>query len=543
MRPLISFEVRRPHRIAAAIAIFGLLASAACSALLNRSTTECHTNADCLSLGVLPSCEQGACVNTGIPCFVGAPDSSLDYENACTTGADNTTNGAYVVFDDCTALGVCVPDGGPALAAPMNPPAATSNTPPPTVTQSCQSLAGTDVVYATGSSNFPTLLAAVAPLLAFGLGDSGAPGPSVVWQTTNSCTGVQSVYGPNSTGTPYLMQDPDAGSPASAYAQYYGPDGKTTPCLVGDGGVPVDVGESDVYPSTCPAYSSYTSPGLVPDIHGPIQAMAFVVPYTSHANSISQEAARDVFGTGGMNSVMSSWNQQYVPWVNPAYYAIRNKNTGTQQMIGKAIGVPADQFWGIDQGSASEVVNFLIAQASGVNADEAIGILSVAVYDSDRSNLTLNLSNMRTLAYQAAGQHAAYLPDSTAASFDKQNVRDGHYPIWGPLHLFYSNSNATAMTATSFVNYFGGSTLAESLIDAFISASLIPPCAMSVQRVPQQVGEELGPLEPSTVQSCDCHFLQKVLPSPSLPPECLACTSDSQCPATGRTTCFLGYCE
>jgi ABC-type phosphate transport system substrate-binding protein len=382
--------------------------------------------------------------------------------------------------------------------------------------------------------------------LATGLGDSGAAGPSVVWQTSNSCTGVQSVYGPNSTGTPYMMQDPDAGSPASAYAQYYGPDGKTTACLVGDGGVPVDVGESDVYASTCPAYSSYTNQMQVPDIHGPIQAMAFVVPKTSHATSISQEAAREVFGTGGMNGVMSSWNPTYVPWIDPTFYAIRNKNTGTQQMIGKAIGVPADQFWGIDQGSASEVVNFLIAQASGANADEAIGILSLSVYDSDRSNPTLNLNNMQTLAYQAAGQRAAYLPDSTAASYDKQNVRDGHYPIWGPLHFFYLNSNLNSnlTAATAFVNYFGGATIAESLIDAFISANLIPACAMNVQQVPQQVGEELGPLEPSTVQSCDCHFLQKVLSPPSsLPPECLECSSNGQCPETGRTTCFLGYCE
>jgi hypothetical protein len=107
-----------------------------------------------------------------------------------------------------------------------------------------------------------------------------------------------------------------------------------------------------------------------------------------------------------------------------------------------------------------------------------------------------------------------------------------------------SNLNSNLTAATAFVNYFGGATIAESLIDAFISANLIPACAMNVQQVPQQVGEELGPLEPSTVQSCDCHFLQKVLSPPSsLPPECLECSSNGQCPETGRTTCFLGYCE
>ena len=66
---------------------------------------------------------------------------------------------------------------------------------------------------------------------------------------------------------------------------------------------------------------------------GPIQAMIFVVPSISGQTAITAEAARAVFGAGGDNGMA-------VPWTNPDLYFVRNVNTGTQQMIGHAIGVP-----------------------------------------------------------------------------------------------------------------------------------------------------------------------------------------------------------
>ena len=41
------------------------------------------------------------------------------------------------------------------------------------------------------------------------------------------------------------------------------------------------------------------------------------------------------------------------------------------------------------------------------------------------------------MTYQLCG----YLPDSTGTSFDKKNVRDGHYWLWGAQH-FYGLVNA-----------------------------------------------------------------------------------------------------
>ena len=62
-------------------------------------------------------------------------------------------------------------------------------------------------------------------------------------------------------------------------------------------------------------------------------------------------------------------------------------------------------------------------------ADVSIGILSIDYADKNRGNL-------RSLFLQSKDQRCGYLPDSNKNAFDKINVRDGHYPLWGYVHFF-----------------------------------------------------------------------------------------------------------
>jgi len=536
MRFQASIELTRLRQLFRPVAALALFACAACTWLLNRDTTQCHTDADCLQYGVQPSCQNGACVDTGTPCFLGTPQANSDFLNACTVSSRSS-------FDDCARLGVCVADGGPPL---VTPPAANdagsgasdagsaasdagSTAPPMRSLPNCSDLPsgprGSGTVYVTGSSNFPTLLARVAPILASGVPAIGmAPAPAVVYLTTSSCTGADAVFGPS--GGSYMLRDPPAGASLSQYAQYYKPDGTAQPCSLGPTGTPVDVGEADIYSTTC--NSAYVTISAT-DTPGPIQAMAFVVPSLSDQLSISAEAAREVFGTGGNGG-------RVAPWTNPDRYYVRNKNTGTQQMIGRAIGVPPGQFWGIDRHTAQNLHDSLQALTSDpVEAEQAIGIIAVDVYDSSRNNL-------RALAYKAPGQTSAFLPDSTATSYDKQNVRDGHYPIWGPLHFF--TPNQASPQALAFLTYFNGATLAGPLLDAFIQASLIPLCAMKVDRAQDQ---ELGAIRSfAPTHSCECYFLKGAQrpesPPTPLPAECKTCTTQSDCPPS-RVCSTHGFCE
>jgi hypothetical protein len=259
--------------------------------------------------------------------------------------------------------------------------------------------------------------------------------------------------------------------------------------------------------------------------------MAFVVPGTSTETSISAEAAFMVFGRGGKNG----GGEPLSPWADPSLYYVRNANTGTQQMIGRAIGVPAEKFWGVDRSSAKRVAETL-PLLDPMLAQKAIGIISVDFYDSNRVGL-------KALAFDAFGQGCAYLPDSTPFSYDKRNVRDGHYPIWGPLHFFAAASNGvpTSSAALSFLGVVSGNVAAgdvpNKLLDAYIGASLVPACAMSVQR-----STELGPLVPYAPRGqCGCYFEAKA--TGKTPSECAVCVASNDCVDPKRPFCSHGFCE
>jgi hypothetical protein len=259
--------------------------------------------------------------------------------------------------------------------------------------------------------------------------------------------------------------------------------------------------------------------------------MTFVVPGISTQRSISAEAAFAVFGRGGKNADSDA----VTPWDNTSLYYVRNANTGTQQMIGRAIHLGADQFWGIDRKTAKTLADTL-PLLDPPRAEKAIGIISVDYYDANRTRL-------KALAFQATGQRQAYLPDSGPFATDKRNVRDGHYPIWGPLHFFATAANGvpTSAAALAFLNVVADNvsqeSISERLLDAYIGASLVPTCAMMVTR-----DTELGPLSAFAPRGqCGCYFEQKATGRSSA--DCSVCKTSQDCTGKSRPFCSHGFCE
>lgn len=493
-----------------------LMTSAACTALLDHDATQCRSDEDCAHFGDHPYCQAGACVSSGLgptSCFYGTPQQPQDFMNQCSTAQ-------CLSFDNCQRLGLCDAGGEDADAGLVSPPvpeggststASDAGDAAPVMPSCADPGSGrAQVVYLTGSSNFPPLLAKLAPLII-------ATGFTPVYQVTNSCTGVKAVFG---SGAAQMMTDPAPG-PGAKYATYFAADGSSTSCTLGPGGAQVDVGESDIFSTTCDGYGP--PGGGVGEFLGPVQAMVFVVPGNSQETAITAAAAREVFGAGGGSAA---------PWTDPSLYFVRNANTGTQQQIGHAIGVPANAFWGIDRGSAANVDALMKVISDPNIAEQAIGIISADYYDDDRANLV-------ALAFEADGQDCAYLPDSTSYKKDKQNVRDGHYPIWGPVHFFAAVSEGvpTSAGAQAFVSVVSVPNVPKTLLDAFIGSSLVPSCAMNVAR-----SEELGPL--STFEppfGCGCYFEASLNGAAS--PGCAACATASDCTDPTRPACNLGYCE
>jgi hypothetical protein len=248
--------------------------------------------------------------------------------------------------------------------------------------------------------------------------------------------------------------------------------------------------------------------------------MAFVAPPASSQRVISAEAAREVFGTGG-NAGKSA------PWIDPTYMFIRSSTTGTNNIISLGIGVPAKKWWGIDKKTAGNMRDNIITVDPG-SSEKTIGILSMDFANKAKQNLHI-------LAFQARGQLAGFLPDQQGATNDKINVRDGHYPLWGVIHIYTKlNGGLPSAQASAFINQFALPKPDQELLDATIATGNVPVCAMKVAR-----STEMGPLSPFTPGfGCGCYFELKVNGGTS----CTKCNGPADCPAA-RPACNIGYCE
>lgn len=364
----------------------------------------------------------------------------------------------------------------------------------------CKAL--TNPLYVAGSSAVKPLLVQLGTALA-----KANPPVTLVYQSQGSCTGVAAIVDKTTikgTGTHW--------SPSASGDQT---------CDLDLAGTKVDVGVSDVFAESCPGV---TKPASVGDFFGPVQVMTFVVPAASSQTSISAEAAYLTFGLG-LNGAAS-------PWTDEAQTFCRSETSGTQQMLAKAIGVPANKwsFCSSQKGSG----DVLSAVAASTSPEKAIGILAADVADGNRDKV-------KRLALQSYGQTCGFWPDSSPTAFDKASVRDGHYNAWGPLHFLTdvgADAKPTNALAAQVIGYFTGDTEPPADIDLLAleaKAYTVPPCAMHVRR-----DSEIGPLmSVAPAKACGCAFESK-LGTPSA--SCQACTADSACPSA-TPHCNFGFCE
>jgi hypothetical protein len=486
------------------------LANSGCSLLLDRSN-QCRTDDDCVKFGGHPYCQSGVCVPSGLGpdgCVFGTPKSQSDYLNGCTTAA-------WQKFDNCARLGMCSSSTmPPSTVDPSNqaiPPLVNPVTPP---TTPCSSISP-NIIYMYGTADFAPMLKAVQPLLS-----SGTPSYRAVYLNASSCAGVSSVF----DSTKRMINNPAMGATPN-YAFYFDENGVQTSCLLDTGGNTVDIGVSNLYAPTCNTPTTMYTPGTtVSDYTGPIVPFALSVPAASSQVAISAEAAHMVFGLGG-KAAMGSGLKDAAPWTDPTFYFIRNSSSGSTVLSALSFNVPRTKFWGIDRLSTDNLRDSMLASTA---AEQSIGILSIVDADTNRGNL-------RTLFLQSAGQSCGYLPDSDKNSFDKMNVRDGHYPLWGYQHFFtpVGPGGVPSDAAKAFVTRISVSRLDQTLINNIIAASLVPQCAMKVVRT-----SEVGDFAPQTGLSCGCYFDFKTTGKAS----CTKCQSSSDCPSD-HSACNYGFCE
>lgn len=485
-----------------------LLAGAGCTVALDRDDKQCSVNADCEKFGGFPTCENNVCVASGLGpegCInTSDPKNQSEYLNACSTSK-------CVPFDNCARLGLCT-DGQalPAARAPSNPTIPPLVNPVPAPTQMCNAGAA-NVIYMFGAADFAPLLQAAQPLLS-----ANNPPYRAVFQNASSCAGVNSIF----DSTKRLMRDP-ANPQSGGWAFYFDDSGKQVNCLLDPAGNTIDIGVSDLYAPTC--NQAYQPGPVVGEYIGPVVPFVLSVPATSGEQSISVEAAHAVFGHGG--KMNDSRFKDAMPWTDPSYYFVRNSGAASTVLTSLLVDVPANAFWGVDRLSTENLRDSLLASTA---VNQSIGIVSIDYNDKNRDNL-------RALYLQAAKQKCGYQPDSTPTSYDKANVRDGHYPLWGYVHFFtrLGPGGVPSAAASAMVLRFAVPRLEQSLIDNIIAASLIPQCAMKVSRT-----SEVGDFAPQNNFQCGCYFDFKTKGKTS----CQQCTTAENCPASAPA-CNYGYCE
>jgi hypothetical protein len=402
-------------------------------------------------------------------------------------------------------------------------------------------------VYIAGSSASKPYLQQIAQVL---------PSVTLIYASSASCVGIGDIVTANQT------------EPGSGFSQITSAGALVT-CTGGANPYPainVDIGVSDVYPETCITPSVGTLPAGYELFNGAIQAMEIVEPYTMTQSqfSISADAAYVVFGYAGQPYMGNTY--AITPWTIPNEIFTRGDTSGTQLMVATAIKLNGAKWLsalGAEAGAAQIIGSSgtMLTDVETATTDAAIGILSNATVDPNKK-----LGGVEPLAFQASGQDCAYYPDSQLSTFDKINVRQGRYEIWGYEHFVTNvtggkpvvNPNAQSNPAVSanadvqaVINVLTHTNITSTstpsivqVVGAETAAYFIPQCAMQVMRT-SEIGAEASYQPP---EGCGC--LYESLPhggAGNTSSYCQTCTKASEktdCTVKPYTTCNdFGYCE
>ena len=433
-------------------------------------------------------------------------------------GSDAGTDTAADTATDSTVADSSTTDAGSDTAT-TDAGADTADAPPPP--PRCSTLSGGNVVYLTGASAVTIFIGYLAQALA-----ASTTPMTVVYVTQGSCNGVGAVLNP---ATGLLKGNADYWLGDTSIT----PDAARKSCQLDSAGVAPDIGISDVYATSCFDLPSGLPAGIQ-NFPGPVQTMAFVVPESSTQRSISSEGGYLVYGFGGSTYPVP-------PWTDLTHLYTRFPTSGPQTMIAAQIGLPPDRWLGPVQSGSGPMQSALIAAnaAGPAVSEKTIGILSSTYADDFRATLSI-------LAFKDRGQKVAFFPDLKHDTYDRKNVRDGHYALWGPLNMIthVDSVGRAAPNAQRFINVVNGveTLTAVEIVELYAQRHIVPTCAMTVTR--DVDGGPIRPFKPA--KGCGCYFEEKA--TGAKPASCTTCTTNIDCP-TAAPNCnkfggsATGYCE
>ena len=379
----------------------------------------------------------------------------------------------------------------------------------------------------------------------------------LVYAAPASCNGLQDIVAspPQTETSSASYLDPTTGALDSCTAG-------TLPYPA----INIDIGVSDVFPSTCIA-PAITLGSNYKEFRGAIQPMEIVVPWASSESSISADAAYVVFGFAAQKYIVNPWNDPTTIWT-------RGDASGVQLLVATAIGLSGDKWLstlsaeaGAPQMLTSTTMITAIVNGNATKPNSTIGILGAGSADADRSapsktDAGVATGGIKPLAFQAKGQDCGYYPDSDLSHFDKINVRQGRYEMWGPEHFVtnvdsmgnpvaspQASSNPVPSTSANVAKVIAVITHAnltsssmptlDSVIKAETNAHFVPDCAMQVMRT-SEVGAEAS-YQPK--MACGCYYESIIGNGTTFSSYCTTCKASTDCKVAAYPACNFGYCE
>lgn len=287
-------------------------------------------------------------------------------------------------------------------------------------------------------------------------------------------------------------------------------------------GAPIALGIGATYLSSCP--QTPAQPADVGVFEGPIQAYGFITHKDSAQVAITAEEGYLAYGfsegTGGA-----------APWTIQNLRFKRGNTASTTLTMSSAIRLlPSQMKAATDSGTSEAIITSVMTSN---NPEATLGILGTELFDQRRADIKL-------LAFKSFGQRFAYFPDKTSGTFDKQNVRDGHYLPWSPTP-YIAKVSAPGVIADANVKrvyeLIMGTRTGDDVdgLLPVIASGLVPKCAMKVTRAGD--GADLSLYDDP--EPCGCYF-EKNVPQGST--TCTACTVGNDGPCNGGK-CRFGYCE
>jgi hypothetical protein len=341
----------------------------------------------------------------------------------------------------------------------------------------------------------------------------------IVYKNRRTCDLALDMYTPNA-----MVNDAIAIRyiPSSIEDPTWTPSSPSPTCEADAGGNAIGLGIGATFLSSCASLPP-SRPADLAELVGPVQAYGFIVPTGSSQIAITAQEGYFAYGFPASTG-------QAMPWLDQALRFSRGPTASTALTLAAAIGLKGSQLKGtVPTGNTSTEVLNLVATSTAPEA--TIGLMGTEVYDSARSQVKL-------LAFKGFGQRYAYYPDFGATSFDKRNVRDGHYLPWAPTPYLTRVNGAGKALDTNVQRIidlvFGVRVDADvNGLDQVIASGLVPECAMGVKR-----DFDGGPLSLfAPPEPCACYYEAKV---PQGATRCTACTNDTPC---GAGKCRRGYCE